>query len=248
MESLTRTAQIRQAAFDVPVPQATRTYGPVSNQQLYHEVTSRLTSQGYNITDEQWSLSHKGQVTLCKLHIGTNDDMNLKRTFAFMNSYNKLRSISFASGAVVAVCTNGMFWGDETNFRRRHHRNIWDEIYQAVDSQLVTMNDNYNKLRQFKTQSEQDIVRHNNIAALAGRLYFDDILTPRMLSTLRKELSDSENFKFGVDDNGRYIPGSVWSFYNNCTEALKRANAMEYINRHSRLTEHLTAVRGYRLN
>lgn len=215
---------------------------------LYSEVTERLTNHGYKITDEQWSLSHKGQVALCKLHIGSNDDMEMKRTFAFMNSYNKLRSITFASGAVVAVCTNGMFWGDETNFKRRHHANIWEDVYSAVDRQIDIMNTNYSKLRAFKTQSEQDLVFHNNIAALAGRLYFDDVLSPRMLSTLRNELKDSENFGFGVDDAGRYNRGNMWAFYNNCTEALKRSSAMDYIGRHSRLTEHLTAVRGYRLN
>jgi len=248
MQTVMNTAAARAAAFSVPVPQATRTYGPVANAELHAAVTQRLNQRGFSITNEQWDFSQKGQIALCVMHLGANDKHNLKRTFAFMNSYNKMRRLSMASGAVVSVCSNGMFWGDEAVFQRKHHRNIWNQIMVAIDEQVDTMEDNYKKLTRFKEASEFDMIGHDKIAQLMGKMYLSGLLTPRMLSTLKKEMSDSENFAFEVTDDGKFRVNSMWRFYNNCTEALKRAPAHEYVKRHTDLTKTLIHARGYSLN
>lgn len=182
------------------------------------------------------------------MHLGANDESNLKRTFAFMNSYNKMRSINLASGAVVSVCTNGMFWADGGTFKRKHHANIWDQLTQAIDEQVDTMEYNYKKLSAFKRASEHDLITHEVICRLAGHLYLSGTLTPRMLSTLKKELTESENFAFDTYPSGRFQTDNMWRFYNNCTEALKRSPAHEYVKRHADLTHAITQARGYALN
>lgn len=153
-----------------------------------------------------------------------------------------------ASGAVVSVCSNGMFWADGGTFKRKHHRHIWDELTLAIDEQVDTMEYNYNKLRTFKKASEYDLITHEVISRMAGHLYLSGTLTPRMLSTLKAELTLSENFAFEKFPSGRFRTGSMWNFYNNCTEALKRAPAHEYVKRHADLTRAITHARGYALN
>jgi len=159
-----------------------------------------------------------------------------------------MRKVSFASGAVVLACWNGMFIGDEGSFARRHHRNVWDDIHAAVDSQVEQMADNFTQLMDFKRQSENQILTPKNVASLAGRMYFNDLLSPRMLGDLKKELYESEHWAFNQTDDGRILSDSMWKFYNNCTQALKRSPAHEYVESTSKLTSYLADAAGFSLN
>ena len=243
-----RNLQVKQRLWDTPVPSPTRTYGPVANADLHDAVTERVRQHGLTIVNEEFSSALKDQIMLCKLHISSPDNPEVNRVFAFMNSYNKMRKVSFASGAVVLVCWNGMFWSDEGTFARRHYRNVWDDIHAAIDTQVNKMHTDFTNLMEFKRMSEQVDINPTSLASLAGRMYFDGILSPRMLSDLKKETYQSENFAFKQTENGVLLPDSLWKFYNNCTEAAKRAPAHETIGVHSRITKFLSDAAGFSLN
>ena len=182
---------------------------------------------------------------LCKFIIRTPESNHMDKTIAILNSYDKSRSINIASGATVAVCSNGMFWGSEATFKRKHHTNIWDDVIVAVDSQLETLDETIKKLTTFYDYAKHDRIHSGKIAALAGQLYFKEILSPTMLSDLKKEIHHSEHFGMSVDENGKLVGGSVWDFYNNCTEAMKRTPASSYTKKYSELTDMIASDRGY---
>lgn len=232
-----RAQQNKRGLFQQAVPMATRTYGPVANEELYNTVTERIRQHGLTIVNEEFESSLKGQVMLCKLHINSPENPDMNRVFAFMNSYNKMRKVSFASGAVVMACSNGMFIGDENTFTRRHHSNIWDDIHTSVDTQVEQMHANFQKLTDFKRKVESIVISPERVAQLAGRMYFDDILSPRMLSDLKKEIYDSELWAFEQTEEGKLMNDTVWKLYNNCTEAAKRAPAHETVKTHAQITE-----------
>lgn len=190
----------------------------------------------------------KDQIMLCKLHISSPETPGINRVFAFMNSYNKMRKVSFASGAVVLVCWNGMFWSDEGTFARRHYRNVWDDIHAAVDTQVEKMHTDFNNLMHFKEQSQAVNINPKTAAHLAGRMFFDGILAPRMLSQLKDEMYRSEEWGFNKTEDGILLPDSLWKFYNNCTEAAKRAPAHETIGVHSKITKFLAESAGFSMN
>ena len=243
-----RNQQIKQRLWEVPLPSATRTYGPVGNADLHDVVTERVRQHGLTIVNEEFSSALKDQIMLCKLHISSPETPGINRVFAFMNSYNKMRKVSFASGAVVLVCWNGMFWSDEGTFARRHYRNVWDDIHSAVDTQVNKMHRDFTNLMEFKHMSEQVDIQPKSVASLAGRMYFDGILSPRMLSDLKREMYNSEEWGFKQTDDGVLLPDSLWKFYNNCTEAAKRAPAHETVGVHSKITKFLAEAAGFSMN
>lgn len=243
-----RNQQIKQRLWEVPLPSATRTYGPVGNADLHDVVTERVRQHGLTIVNEEFSSALKDQIMLCKLHISSPETPGINRVFAFMNSYNKMRKVSFASGAVVLVCWNGMFWSDEGTFARRHYRNVWDDIHSAVDTQVNKMHTDFTNLMEFKRMSEQQNITPKSVASLAGRMYFDGILSPRMLSDLKREMYNSEEWGFKQTDDGVLLPDSLWKFYNNCTEAAKRAPAHETVGVHSKITKFLADAAGFSMN
>jgi len=238
----------RDRLWNAPVPQATRTYGPVANSDLHGVVTERVRQHGLTIVNEEFSSALKDQIMLCKLHISSPETPGINRVFAFMNSYNKMRKVSFASGAVVLVCWNGMFWSDEGTFARRHYRNVWDDIHSAVDTQVNKMHTDFTNLMEFKHMAEQVDIQPKSVASLAGRMYFDGILSPRMLSDLKKETYESQEWGFKKTDDGILLPDSLWKFYNNCTEAAKRAPAHETVGVHSKITKFLADAAGFSMN
>lgn len=232
-----RAQQNKRGLFQQAVPMATRTYGPVANEELYNTVTERIRQHGLTIVNEEFDSSLKGQIMTCKLHINSPETPGVNRVFAFMNSYNKMRKVSFASGAVVMACSNGMFIGDEGTFTRRHHSNIWDDIHTSVDAQVNQMHTNFTKLMEFKRAAESTTVSPEQVAHLAGRMYFKDIISPRMLSDLKKEIYDSELWAFEQSEEGKLMHDTVWKLYNNCTEAAKRAPAHESVKTLAKITE-----------
>ena len=239
---------VKQRLFQQPIPAATRTYGPVANEELHAVVTERVRQHGLTIVNEEFSSALKDQIMLCKLHISSPETPGVNRVFAFMNSYNKMRKVSFASGAVVLVCWNGMFWSDEGTFARRHYRNVWDDIHSAVDTQVNKMHTDFTNLMEFKHMAEQVDIQPKSVASLAGRMYFDGILSPRMLSDLKRETYESEEWGFKQTDDGILLPDTLWKFYNNCTEAAKRAPAHETVGVHSKITKFLADAAGFSMN
>jgi hypothetical protein len=235
----------KEALFAQPLPESTRTYGPVSNEELYSSVCHRIQQKGFTIIEEDFTSANKNQIMLCKLILSTPEHTKLDKTIAILNSYDKSRSVNIASGATVSVCSNGMFWGSESNFKRKHHSNIWDDVTAAVDAQIDALQDQLSKLNAFYVHSQYDRVSAKTIASLAGRLYFKEILSPNMLSDLKKEIHNSENFRMSVNENGELEGGSVWKFYNNCTEAMKRTPAYKYTKNYSALTKMIAEDRGY---
>ena len=240
--------RIKERLWSQPIPAATRTYGPVANAELHDVVTERVRQHGLTIVNEEFSSALKDQIMLCKLHISSPETPGINRVFAFMNSYNKMRKVSFASGAVVLVCWNGMFWSDEGTFARRHYRNVWDDIHSAVDTQVNKMHVDFTNLMEFKRMSEQVDIQPKSVASLAGRMYFDGILSPRMLSDLKREIYQSDEWGFKQTDDGVLLPDSLWKFYNNCTEAAKRAPAHETVGVHSKITKFLADAAGFSMN
>lgn len=227
--------------FDVPVPAATRTYGPISNQELYEFVSTKLHDNGLTVNNETFHTDAGGQVMLCQLHIGSND-LEMDQMIAFWNSYNKTKAVKFASGSVVRVCLNGMMWTDGEIESHRHYRERWSNIQHHLELTINGMGEKFKKCQQLRKEWKQIPIDYNNTAKLAGQLYFDDILSPRMLSDVKKETTESENFSY-VDVDGQ-LRGNMWKFYNNCTEAAKRSRASQYGEVHTRLTRRLAAVTG----
>jgi len=234
----------KQQLFDVPVPQATRTYGPIANRELYDFVRNTVSSHNLNITNEDFMADAGGKVMLCRMHIQSND-LEMDQMIAFWNSYNKTKAVSFATGSIVRVCANGMMWSDGPMGRYRHHRDRWQYIQTQLEEAIGGCQEKFEQCKKLRKAWKSMPIDYNNTAKLAGQLYFDDIISPRMLSDVKRETTESNNFSY-VDADG-VLRGNVWKFYNNCTEALKRSSASTYAETHDRLTKRLIRVTGVEL-
>jgi hypothetical protein len=221
---------VRQRLLNLEPPRATRTYAPVSNRNLYQQAIEAIDAEGLHVIDELWTSAFKDQVMTCRLIIQT-PNSDICRTLAFGNSYNKMRSVQFAAGATVMACANGIFMGDVSTFKRRHHHGNYDRINHAAEYQVSNLVREFERIKQLQEKLQDRMLTIEGAAAIGGVIAKRGILTPHMLADYFRELDMSYNFAF--HDN----KGTAWMAYNNMTQALKRSNGFNIISKHQQLTE-----------
>jgi hypothetical protein len=233
-------AASRDQFFSTAVPEATNYYSPVSNQELYEHINGQLNLAGYRIRDERFITAYKGQVGLAILDVsgGEEDSLGISRSIAFMNSYNKMRSVKIAAGATVRVCSNGMFFGDMGSFSRRHKGKVWEDITRFTNEQIEQLDTQLRMARNMKIHTQAMKVNYNHVSTFMGDAVLKDLLTPHMIADFKDSIYTNKDFAMQFD-NGRIdsIEGSVWQLYNNATEALKRSNASDWVSRHANVTK-----------
>lgn len=230
----------RQQFFEHPVPEATNYYSPVSNQELYNHIGEQLNNAGYTIHNERFITSYKGQVGLAVLDVrdGVDEDLGISRSIAFMNSYNKMRSVKIAAGATVRVCGNGMFFGDMGSFSRRHKGKVWDDIKRFTDERIEMLDTQLRMARSMKIHTSSMKINYNHLSIFMGDAVLKDLLTPHMVADFKESIQTNENFALKFEDGKiESASGSMWQLYNNATEALKRSNASDWVSRHANVTK-----------
>ena len=230
LETVRASNLVRQRLLSLEAPAFTRTYAPVSNLALYNQAIRAIDNAGLRVIDELWTSAFKDQVMTCRLIIQT-PNSDISRTLAFGNSYNKMRSVQFAAGATVMACANGIFMGDVSTFKRRHHHGNYDRINHAAEYQVQNLVVEFERIKQLQEKLQDRMLTIEGAAAIGGVIAKRGILTPHMLADYFRELDESQNFAF--HDN----KGTAWMAYNNMTQALKRSNGFNIISKHQLLTE-----------
>lgn len=212
----------------VPVPAKTNSYSPVSHSLIIDTIGEGLKDKGFHIKSKQYNHSKYGQQLIGQYALGT-DDPTMGMMVAFRNSYDKSMSLGFATGANVWICGNGMISGELTH-KRKHTGDAQTDILNIMGESLGLIDLRFNELQHDKGLMEDHSAIDKRCAAeLLGRMVCEEeILNTMQMNIIRKEMDVSEDFKFN---------GSVWNFYNNCTEALKKSHPTSYLNSHIDLHE-----------
>jgi hypothetical protein len=206
-------------------------YCAIPHDLFIDEVNNQLTLKGMEIEKKNYLIANKGQIMIGEYSIKAPDpEMNI--SISFRNSYNKQVSASIKSGAIVLVCSNGMYSIRGENFKRKHlgvdaFRDTQRNISLSIDNAEAE----YKKLLQDRNELKERRVTNKIIAELVGDMYLNEsIITETQLSLLKNELKFSKHF---TEDN-------AWCFYNNVTEVLKDNHPTNYIKQHLKVYSYLS--------
>jgi hypothetical protein len=127
----------------IPVPQATDTFRPVSQSDLWSCVLISFKQCGYRLDNELHQVHHKRPLFVSSIDVmrdglpGTDTGGGVKWTIAVMNSYDKSMSARIIFGGRVFVCSNGLIIADRV-LRTKHTTHIWSRlpflVQAAVDA------------------------------------------------------------------------------------------------------------------
>ena len=210
---------------DIPLPQETRTYKPVSHYDLAKnlaEVSSGLL-RGYQLEKAQYGLARDGN-QMFGIHSyrnGISSSMGL--SIGFRNSYDKSMSVGIAIGASVFVCDNLALTG-EIAIMRKHTANVWNDLEELTITTIYRSQHNFSKIVEDAETMAERYLSNDNAFRLLGLLYGNDVISPRQIPAVKREWLNPSHDEF-EDRN-------VWSFYNACTEALKSTPPNKIMEKH----------------
>lgn len=234
----------RDFVLGVTPPKSTRTYVAIPHKALIENTEYIVNKLNLNLKEEIYSTARGGNQLIGKFVVEHPEDSDIGVSIMFSNSYDKSMPVGYAAGGHVFICSNGMVVGD-ISFKLKHYHTNLSQMSGMIDFTERFIDNEFNLLLKAKSKMK-DLERPSKKVSseLVGRMFLEEnILTSHQLGIIKKELdivNDVKNDKINHDQieslkrSGHFIGGSMWDFYNNITEGLKKSHPSKYIESHSK--------------
>lgn len=212
--------------FAFKAPENTNTYESLSHRTVIETLQAILSDNGYVILSKTYRTSTDGDVCHGRFLLDS-DNVDLGKELQFLNSYNKTKCLTIAIGSHVFVCENGMVMG-EYAFKHRHSNGILQFFNMFLYEVLQKIEDMHQESITLMEAMKRIFLTNRERAGLIGEMLLEDkIITSSQIETIESQHKESEFF----NDN------SLWSLYNNVTEALKDSHPSNAMRSYAKLTD-----------
>ena len=222
----------KEEAFAIPVPEQTRTYTPVPNEELWKMLQRTAEMRGLQLSEPQMGVAHKGQRLFGVADITNQDhlDEEVRLTLGFRNSYNRTLSVGVCFGSKVFVCDNMCFSGYASEeedavgqLHKRHHSDVFEglqiRLKEAMDKFEIFKNYQtkfYERLKEIKlTDAEAMEFIHHSVGAEAITAKDCYTVGNHWLYQANCPEHEAENW------HKEFMPRNAWSLFNCFTEIHK---------------------------
>ena len=207
------------------VPQQTRTYKPISHQQLMDLTLESIHSAGFELEMETYSAAMEGSIANGRYTIRNVADSEMQLQIGWQNSYNKSLSLKFAIGTRILVCSNGCVSGDYGAFKKKHQGEVQTFTPNAITEYIKQAGDAFQKMQLEREMMKEREITKRTAAELIGRMIVEEeIIESSQLNIIRSQMH-KPSFDYGA-------PGSMWELYQHTTYSMKETHPSLWMNRH----------------
>jgi hypothetical protein len=208
----------------IPVPKATRTYQPVSHEQLSTMLLQMAAHllPGFTHDNTQYGLAAEGN-KMFGVHTFKAAETSMGLSIGFRNSYDRSMSLGVVVGSSVLVCSNLVLSGDIT-ILRKHTLHVQKDMQSMALSAIYKSQQVYNEILKDAEAMRLLELSDDNAHRMLGLVYGRGIVTPRQIPVALREWHAPQHEDFA--------PRTVWSFYNAITESLKSAPPQSIMEKH----------------
>lgn len=207
------------------VPTKTRTYKPVSHQQLIDLTLNSIEKSGFKLDKETYSSYNDGRVANGRYTISNVADDEMQLQIGWQNSYDKTASLKFAIGTHILICSNGCVSGDYGSFRKKHMGTVEEFTPAAITEYIKQAGDAFRNMQLERTVLKNIELTKRDKAELLGRLFLEEeLITTMQMNIIAKEI-EAPTFDYGA-------PDSVWELYQYTTYAMKETHPRLWISDH----------------
>lgn len=211
--------------IDTELPQQTRTYKPISHQQLIDLTLESIYQAGFELDNEVYAAARDGKVGNGRYSIKNVADSEMQLQIGWQNSYDKSMSLKFAIGTRIMICSNGCVSGDFGAFKKKHVGTVQQFTPSAITEYIKRAGDVFQQIQRDRDGMKQIEVTKRTSAELIGRLFLEeDVITSTQLNIIKREM-DNPSFDYGA-------PGSMWELYNHTTLSLKESHPSLWMDSH----------------
>lgn len=207
------------------VPIETKTYKPVSHQQLMDLTLESIYQSGFELGEERYSAARDGNVANGRYMIKNVADGEMQLQIGWQNSYDRSMSLKFAIGTSILVCSNGCVSGDYGAFRKIHKGEIQTFTPNAITEYIKQAGDAFTKMQRDRELMKQREVTRRTSAELIGRMIIEEsIIESTQLNIIRGQM-ENPSFDYGA-------PDSLWELYQHTTFAMKEVHPSLWMRNH----------------
>lgn len=211
----------REEIFSYPLAEKTKTYWPVSHQQLIEQLESTMLKNQpkYKLEKESFVTNKDKTRMFFKLYFRGNGLPDL--IWGGRNGVDKKTSVAIASGQGVFVCSNMCISGDDVTYVRRHTRGVWGDVVSIIEKETLSVADRLAIMAR-KTERMKEIkITTNEGFKMLGLWRGTGILKPRQ---------ETKAFEHWVNPPfEEFEDRNLWSLYNSGTWALGQSRDPQHI-------------------
>ena len=161
----------KNVMLTAPVPKQTKTYKPVSHQQLIDLTLESIYQSGYTLESQSYSTAKDGEIANGRYTIANVADAEMKLQIGWQNSYDRSLSLKFALGTSIIICANGMVKGDHGAFKKKHQGDIQTFTPSAISEYIKGGGDTFRTLQLDRDKLKTYEATEQTQAELLGRLF-----------------------------------------------------------------------------
>ena len=215
----------RQTLINAAVPQQTRTYKPVSHEQLMDLTLNSIHNAGFELDKEIYTSSADGQIANGRFTISNVNDRDMQLQIGWQNSYNKTLTLKFAIGARIFICQNGCVSGDYGAFKKKHVGQVQTFTPAAITDYIKSAGDAFERMQKERDAMKDIEITNRRKAELLGRMLIEDqFIESTQLNIIEKEIK-RPTYDYNAKD-------SLWELYQYTTYAMKEVHPRLWMDRH----------------
>ena len=227
MSSVQTYSTTRELLINAEIPQQTKTYKPISHQQLMDLTLESIHSAGFELGTELYSSARAGNVANGRYTIKNVADSEMELQIGWQNSYDRSMSLKFAIGTKIFICGNGCVSGDYGAFRKIHKGTIQEFAPSAITEYIKSAGEAFKRMQEERERMKEIEITKRTKAELIGRMIFEeDLIQSTQMNIIEKELR-KPTFDYGA-------PDSLWELYNFTTFAMKEIHPSLWMQNHQR--------------
>lgn len=207
------------------VPEQTRTYKPISHQQLIDVTLDAIHYSGFSLDKELYSCAKDGNVANGRFTINNVADDEMQLQIGWQNSYDKTLSLKFAIGTRIFICENGCVSGNYGSFKKKHNGNVQEFSPVAITEYIKTAAEAFRNLQKERESMKQIEISTRTKAEILGRMFVEErIIQSTQLGIIAREIEDP-TFNYNA-------PNSLWELYQYTTFAMKNIHPSLWMENH----------------
>jgi len=215
----------KSALISTSVPMETRTYKPVSHEQLIDLTLESIYQSGFTLQSENYSMAREGNIANGRFTIKDVADSEMQLQIGWQNSYDKSLTLKFALGTRIFICDNGCVSGDMGAFKKKHQGSIQTFTPQAISEYIRTAGQVFMDMQKSRDIMKNIELDKRTTAEIIGRMYIEqDFIESTQLNIIKRELSKPTH-DYGANS-------SLWELYQFSTFAMKNIHPSEWMDSH----------------
>jgi hypothetical protein len=215
----------KQTLLNAPVPQQTRTYKPVSHEQLIDLTLGGIEKAGFKLDKEMYSAARDGSIANGRFTISNVMDKEMQLEVGWQNSYDKSLTLKFAIGTRIMICQNGCVSGDYGAFKKKHVGAIQTFTPNAITEYIKGAGDVFRRMQEERDRMKEIEVSRRTQAELIGRMLLEEqFIQSTQVNIISREIN-KPTFDYGA-------PGSMWELYQFTTQSMREVHPTLWMDNH----------------